>query len=385
MKIVTAIDSFKGSLSSLEVGRAFARGVKKVFPDAEIAVIPMADGGEGTARVITEGLNGEWVEISAEDPMHRPRTAGYGLLRDGKTAVMEMAEAAGLTLIEEEERNILKASTWGVGRMIRDAIERGCRNFIIGIGGSATNDCGIGMLQALGIRFYDKDGCEIGRYGEDCGKVEKICLEGQMSELKDCRFRVACDVTNPLLGEQGASYIYGPQKGGNPDQVKAMERMHRHFAAKTVEIRGRDYSGCPGAGAAGGLGFAFLAYLNAVLEPGVDLVMKAVSLESRIKDADYVITGEGCLDGQSAMGKVPAGVSRIAKKYGIPVIAVAGNVLPEAQKCHSGGMDAFFSILPAAMDLKKAMEPGVAESNVEWTAEEIMRLIKAAENRKNRR
>lgn len=382
MKIVIAMDSFKGSLSSLEAGKAFAKGAALVYPDAKILIKPAADGGEGTAQALVEGLGGKWRRITVDDPLHQSRTARYGCLPDG-TVVMEMAEAAGLTLIPEEKRDILKASTFGVGQMIRDAVEKGCRSFVIGIGGSATNDCGIGMLQALGFTFFDSGKKEIGWHGEDCGSVEKICMESQMKELKDCRFRIACDVTNPLLGEKGASMVYGPQKGADPLLAARMERMHRHFAEKTAQAVGKDYAGYPGAGAAGGLGFAFLAYLGAVLEPGIDLAMETAGLEKNLKDAHYVITGEGRLDDQSAMGKTPVGVARLAKKYGLPVIAVAGGVAPGANLCHEKGIDACFSILPEAMSLKQAMEPERAAENIRRTAEQIMRLIHTAENRKN--
>ncbi len=376
MKIVIAIDSMKGSLSSMEAGRAFAEGVEKAV-EAQVIVRPMADGGEGTAEALIEGMGGSWTQVLAAGPLGEPVKASYGYVNGGKKAVIEIAAAAGITLIPEHRRNILKTGTYGVGEIIRDAVQKGCRDFLIGIGGSATNDCGIGMLCALGVQFLDADGNCIGKKGEDCGKIETIRLEDMLPELKECRFQIACDVTNPLYGENGASYIYGPQKGGTAEQVCQMERMHRHFAALTAKAVGKDVAACPGAGAAGGLGFAFLAYLNASLEPGVRLVMKTVGLEECLKDADYVITGEGCLDGQTVMGKVPAGVARLAKKYRPVVIAVAGSVSEDAGCCNQAGIDAYFPILPKAMPLDEAMRPAEAAKNITRTAEQLFRLIQA--------
>lgn len=383
MEIVIAIDSLKGSLSSVEAGNAFAAGIKRVS-EVRTIVKPMADGGEGTVEALTEGLGGSLIETKAQDPFHREITAVYGYIEKEQKAIIEIAAAAGLTLMEGEKKDIYRASTYGVGQVIRDAIGRGSRDFLIGIGGSATNDCGIGMLAALGFEFYDREGKKLGFYGADCGKVERICLDNRMPELEECRFRIACDVSNPLLGKNGASYIYGPQKGGSPKQVSEMERMHQCFAKKTEEAAGKNYAEYPGAGAAGGLGFAFLSYLDAVLEPGIHTVMNAVKLEECLKNADYVITGEGRLDGQSLMGKVPVGVAQLAKKYDVPVIAVAGGISQDAGKCHDMGIDAFFSILPGAMKLEEAMEKNTAVRNITQAAEEVMRLILAVEKRKNR-
>lgn len=376
MKVVIAIDSLKGSLSSADAGRAIAAGIQKAA-EAKVEVVPMADGGEGTAEALVEGMGGQWVEIPVTGPIGKTVKARYGFIREKRQAVIEMASAAGITLVGEDERDILKAGTSGVGELIRDAIHRGCREFLIGIGGSATNDCGTGMLSVLGAEFLDREGNRIGMKGEDCGQISAIRLDGMMPELKECRFRIACDVTNPLYGEHGASCVFGPQKGGSAEQVRLMERMHRQFADLTKRTTGKDAAQCPGAGAAGGLGFAFLAFLNASLEPGIDLVLKAVGLEACVRDADFVITGEGCLDAQTVMGKVPAGVAKLAKRYGAVVIAVAGSVKEEASLCNQAGIDAFFPILPGAMRLEAAMRPDETARNLSRTAEQIFRLITA--------
>ena len=379
-KVVIAIDSMKGSLSSIEAGRAFARGVRQAV-QCEIAVSPLADGGEGTAEALVEGLGGIWKSAVVQDPFGDPVTASYGWIEDEKKAVIEIAAAAGLTLIPPEVRDIRRASSSGIGQLIRHAISQGCRDFIIGIGGSAVNDCGIGMLHMLGVHFLDHEGRVLGVRGDDCGAVAYISTESMMPELKECRFHIACDVKNPLYGPTGASFVYGPQKGGTPKDVKDMEKMHRHFAEKTCEMLGKDCADCPGAGAAGGLGFAFLSYLGASLEPGIELVMSATRLEEQIKGADYVITGEGCLDAQSVMGKAPIGVARIAKKYGVPVLAVAGSILPESCVCNENGIDAYFSILPRPMTLAEAMDKERAKKHMETTAKQLFRLITAAEKK----
>lgn len=379
-KVVIAIDSMKGSLSSVEAGRAFARGVRQAVP-CEIAVSPLADGGEGTVEALVEGLGGTWKSIVVQDPVGNPVTASYGWIEQEKRAIIEIAAAAGLTLVAPEARDIRRASSGGIGQMIRHAAGQGCRDFIIGIGGSAVNDCGIGMLHMLGVTFLDHEGHMLGTRGEDCGAVAYISTESMMPELKECRFQIACDVKNPLYGPTGASFVYGPQKGGTPKDVADMEQMHRHFAEKTYEALGKDCAGCPGAGAAGGLGFAFLAYLGADLEPGIDIVMGATRLEEQIRDADYVVTGEGCLDAQSVMGKAPIGVARIAKKYGVPVLAVAGSILPESRVCNENGIDAYFSILPRTMTLAEAMDKESAKEHVQNTAEQLFRLIAAAEKK----
>ncbi|MDO4312660.1 MAG: glycerate kinase [Eubacteriales bacterium] len=375
MKVVVAIDSFKGSLSSIEAGQAAKNGILKACR-AEVVVKPLADGGEGTTEALVEGLGGRYVDVEVAGPMGLPTKAKYGIMEDGRTGVMEMAEAAGMILVRREDLNPWRASTVGVGEMIRDAIKRGCREFIIGIGGSATTEGGIGMLQALGYTFYDADGNVLPPILESLGRIEKISNENVMAELQECHFQIACDVTNPLCGENGAVYIYGPQKGVRPEEKKIMDDAMLHYAGKTAEFFEEDNSKAPGAGAAGGLGFAFLSYLPSVeLKSGITIVLEAIELEKELKDADIVVTGEGRLDVQTAMGKVPVGVAHLAKKHNCKVIAFAGGVTDDAGKCNEEGIDAFFPIVRGITTLEEAMDKETAKKNMALCAEQVFRLL----------
>lgn len=375
MKVVVAIDSLKGSLSSMEAGLAIKEGVLAAQPDAEVIVKPLADGGEGTTDALIEGMNGERIDLTVTGPMHTPVDAYYGYLRETNTAVMEMASAAGITLVPDKEKNPLLATSYGVGEMIIDAIQRGCRNFIIGIGGSITNDGGIGMLKALGVRFLDEKGEDAGEGGQALAKVACIDLSGLNPLLKECHIQVACDVNNPLCGESGSTYVYGPQKGGTEDMKKTLDEAMAHFARVTSESLENDYMNTPGAGAAGGLGFAFLAYVGATLTPGIELILDAVGLEDELSGADVVVTGEGRLDFQTAMGKAPVGVARLAKKYNARVVAFAGSVTKEATACNKEGIDAFFPILRGVCTLADAMDPVNARNNMIATVEQVFRLF----------
>ena len=375
MKVVVAIDSFKGSLSSMEAGLAIKEGVLAAQPDAEVIVKPLADGGEGTTDALIEGMNGERIDLTVTGPMHTPVDAYYGYLRETNTAVMEMASAAGITLVPDKEKNPLLATSYGVGEMIIDAIQRGCRNFIIGIGGSITNDGGIGMLKALGVRFLDEKGEDAGEGGQALAKVACIDLSGLNPLLKECHIQVACDVNNPLCGESGSTYVYGPQKGVTEDMKKTLDEAMAHFARVTSESLENDYMNTPGAGAAGGLGFAFLAYVGATLTPGIELILDAVGLEDELSGADVVVTGEGRLDFQTAMGKAPVGVARLAKKYNARVVAFAGSVTKEATACNKEGIDAFFPILRGVCTLADAMDPVNARNNMIATVEQVFRLF----------
>lgn len=375
MKVVVAIDSLKGSLSSMEAGLAIKEGVLAAQPDAEVIVKPLADGGEGTTDALIEGMNGERIDLTVTDPMHTPVDAYYGYLRETNTAVMEMASAAGITLVPDKEKNPLLATSYGVGEMIIDAIQRGCRNFIIGIGGSITNDGGIGMLKALGVRFLDEKGEDAGEGGQALAKVACIDLSGLNPLLKECHIQVACDVNNPLCGESGSTYVYGPQKGVTEDMKKTLDEAMAHFARVTSESLENDYMNTPGAGAAGGLGFAFLAYVGATLTPGIELILDAVGLEDELSGADVVVTGEGRLDFQTAMGKAPVGVARLAKKYNARVVAFAGSVTKEATACNKEGIDAFFPILRGVCTLADAMDPVNARNNMIATVEQVFRLF----------
>lgn len=394
MKVVIAIDSFKGSMSSIEAGEAARAGILKVC-DAEITVKPLADGGEGTTKALVEGLGGEYVSVEVTGPLGKKTSAAYGILGDGRTAVMEMAEAAGIILVKHKELDPSRATTYGVGEMILNAVKRGCREFIIGIGGSATSDGGVGMLQALGYAFTDEDGNPV-RFGiRDLDRIADIRAEKVPDELKECHFSIACDVKNPLCGQTGAVYVYGPQKGVREEEKKSFDEKMKHFADKTKEyiekaasdrftgVYGRarntcgDYRWAQGAGAAGGLGFAFLSYLpNAELKPGIEIVLEAIGLEQEIKDADIVITGEGRLDDQTAMGKVPVGVARLGKRYGAKVLAFAGGVTKGAVKCHAEGIDAFFPIVRGATTLEEAMITENARENMTLAVEQVFRAMK---------
>jgi glycerate kinase len=375
MKVVIAIDSLKGSLSSMEAGTAIKDGILAAKPDAEVIVKPLADGGEGTTDALIEGMNGERIDLTVTGPMHTPVDAYYGYLKDTNTAVMEMASAAGITLVPDSEKNPLLATSYGVGEMINDAIQRGCRNFIIGIGGSVTNDGGIGMLKALGVRFLDENGEDAGEGGQALAKVARIDVSGMNPLLKECHIQVACDVNNPLCGENGSTYVYGPQKGVTEDMKKTLDEAMAHFARVTSETLENDYMNTPGAGAAGGLGYAFLAYTGAALTPGIELILDAVGLEEELSGADVVVTGEGRLDFQTAMGKAPVGVARLAKKYNAKVIAFAGSVTKEATACNKEGIDAFFPILRSVCTLAEAMDPVAARNNMTATVEQVFRLL----------
>ena len=375
MKIVIAIDSFKGSMSSMEAGLAARDGILKAIPAAKVVVKPLADGGEGTTDALIEGLSGEEIRISVKGPYGECVGAHYGRIRETGTAVMEMAEASGITL--SDRRDPMAATTYGVGEMIKDAMDRGCRDFIIGIGGSATNDGGIGMLRALGARFMDADGNDCGEGGAALYRISDIDLSGMDHRLRDCRIRVACDVDNPLCGENGATYIYGPQKGVTDDIKQELDDAMAHFADVSAEKLGKDLRDRSGAGAAGGLGYALLMYLDAELIPGIELIMEAVGLEKELMDADIAITGEGRLDYQTAMGKAPVGVAKLAKKHGLITLAFAGSVTPEAVKCNEEGIDAFFPIVRGVSTLQEAMDNKTAKANMTAAAEQAFRLIRA--------
>lgn len=378
MRVLIAIDSLKGSLTSMEAGNTIAEGIKRVYPKAELHVSPLADGGEGTAEALTAGLKGSLQSLTVTGPLGAPISAGYGILPDKRTAVLEMAAAAGITLVEPEKRNPMKTTTYGVGELIRDAIKKGCRHFIVGIGGSVTNDGGIGMLQALGFGMLDQKGRQVSFGGEGLSMLHQITAESVMEELKECTFRIACDVTNPLCGPLGASAVYGPQKGADPQMISELDGYLGHFALLAKGLRPSADPEVPGTGAAGGLGYAFLIFTNAVLESGIQIVMEETGLEEHVKNADLVVTGEGCLDGQTVQGKAPIGVAGLAKKYGKPVIAFSGIVKKDAAVCNEAGIDAFFPILRRVGTLEEAMNPKNARENLLETSEQVFRLWKAA-------
>lgn len=370
MKIVIAIDSFKGSLTSLEAGEAVKRAAQKVFPQCDINVFPLADGGEGTASAIAVSRGGKRVCLGVSGPLAQRVEAEYYILKD-KTAVMEMSSAAGLTLVSKEKRNPLNTTTYGVGELIKDAADKGCRNFIIGIGGSATNDGGVGMLKALGFEFLDEDGKEIPLGAKGLSSLNKISDRKVLPQLKECSFKIACDVTNPLCGESGCSAVFSPQKGASAEEILKMDKWLLNYSRLAKKINPVADADFPGSGAAGGLGFAFLAFTNATLQSGVDIVLKNCGLEENIKTADLVITGEGRLDGQTVMGKAPIGVARIAKKYQKKVIAFAGALGKGAELCLSSGIDSYYCITPKTMTTEEAMKKENALKNMESTAKRV--------------
>lgn len=376
MLAVIAIDSFKGSLTTIQAGQAAAEGIRRAYPEAEVSVYPLADGGEGTVDALTGAAGGTPHTVTVTGPLGTPTPARYGILADGTTAVMEMAAAAGLPLLSLDQRNPLYTTTFGVGEMIRDAIQKGCRSFIIGIGGSATNDGGTGMLQALGFELLNVEGRPIAAGGNGLHELAEIRTENALPALKECTFHVACDVTNPLCGPNGCSAVFGPQKGATAEMIRQMDADLARYAVLTQEVLPHAEPERAGAGAAGGLGFAMMAYLHARLEPGIELILRETGLLAEIPRADVVVTGEGRLDGQTAMGKAPAGVAAAAKRYGKPVVAFSGCTTEEAGACNDCGIDAFFPIIQQPCTLQEAMNPENAGKNLCRTAEQAFRLIR---------
>ncbi|AYZ22627.1 TPA: glycerate kinase [Streptococcus agalactiae] len=375
MKVVVAIDSLKGSLSSLEAGNAIKESINEVIPGADVEVHPLADGGEGTVEALTLGMGGTIETIPVKGPIGEKVHASYGIIPQRQLAIIEMAAAAGITLIATEERNPLHTTTYGVGEMIKDAISKGCRHFIIGIGGSATNDGGAGMLQALGYALLDKDNQEISLGAQGLADLKSISTDKVIEELKECDFKIACDVTNPLCGAQGCSSIFGPQKGADEDMITKMDTWLSNYATLATSVSEKADATIEGTGAAGGLGFAFLAFTNATLEPGIDIILSEINIEKAISVADLVVTGEGRLDGQTVMGKAPIGVAKLAKKYGKKVVAFSGSVTEDAILCNQHGIDAFFPIVRRLISLDEAMSKEVAYKNMKETATQVFRLI----------
>lgn len=376
MNVTVAIDSFKGSLSTFQSSEALKDAVISVYPDAVVNILPLADGGEGTVDALVYATGGKYRSVEVTGPLGAPVTARYGVDDLGTTAIIEMSAAAGITLIDENERNPLLTTTFGVGEMIRDAISIGCRKFIIGIGGSATNDGGTGMLSALGYRFLDSSGNAISFGAQGLKNLSYIDKSNLMPEICECEFYIACDVTNPLCGQNGCSTIYGPQKGATEAMIADMDNWLSSYADITATIFPDADSSYPGAGAAGGMGFAFMSYLGGRLVPGSDLIIGRIGLEKYIKDADIVVTGEGRLDGQSCMGKAPVAVARLAKKYNKPVIAFSGIVSDDAYLCNEHGIDAFFPIIRRVVTSDEAMDCDNAYKNLKDTAVQVFNMIK---------
>ena len=373
-KIIVASDSFKGSLSSLGVAEAAAKAITEVCPECNVVKVDVADGGEGTMDALRGTLGGRKISIEVSDPLGRPVLASYVILDDGSTAVLEMATASGLPLLTPAERNPLKTSTFGTGQLIADALNRGCRKFLVGIGGSATNDAGMGMLQALGVRFFDVEGNLLQGRGESLELVHSIDMSSLCEGLSESEFIVACDVDAPLYGPKGAAYVFAPQKGADPDMVQQLDMGLKHFAGKVLScnVTPGDSSYTPGAGAAGGLGFGFIAFLNARLERGIEMVLDAIGFDSIIENADLIITGEGRVDSQTLTGKTPFGVLKRAEKQDIPVVAIGGSVTLDPQAALEAGFAGVYAVTPEGMPLETAMRPDVASENISNTVRNIL-------------
>ena len=374
MKIIVAIDSLKGSLTSLEAGTAARDGILSASPLSDVKIFPLADGGEGTCQAIIAGLGGQLKSVDVCDPLGKKISAQFGEVPTKRLAVIEMASAAGLTLVPENFRNPLDTTTYGVGEMILQALRDGCRNFVVGIGGSATNDCGLGMLTALGFKFTDANGNACGIFGRDLSDVAAIDDSNVPAELRDCTFRIACDVTNPLTGENGCSAVYAPQKGATPEIVKTMDAWIKNFGEISAKFLRLEKISAAGDGAAGGLGFAFRSFLRGELVPGVDLVLDALDIAEDLRTADVLFTGEGRLDFQTAQGKAPSGVAKLAKQLNPKILTVGlgGSV---ADISDDAGLDAAFAILRSPVTLSQAMQKETASKNISETVANIVKLI----------
>ena len=374
-KIVISPDSFKGSLSAAEVANAIEDGIKNVFPNCETIKTPIADGGEGTMDILVNALGGEKVKVKVHDPLMRLIEVEYGLVNDGKTAVIEMAVASGITLINKQEQDPSATTTYGVGEMIKDALNRGCRSFLIGIGGSATNDAGTGMLKALGYRFLDKSDRETNGTGKALHSICSIDASKVLPKIKEANFIIACDVNNPFSGQNGAAYMYAPQKGATEQMTKELDEGMENFRKLIETEKNIDLNTVAGAGAAGGLGGGFAAFLKTQLKPGIEMMLEAVEFEKQLQNADLVITGEGKIDVQTVMGKAASGILDAASKNNVPVIAIGGSV-ENVETLNKSRFVSIFSVMPYPMTVEDAMQKDCAERNIRQTTEQIMRTIK---------
>lgn len=372
-KVIIAIDSYKGCLSSAEAGQAVAEGIHKVFPACHTLCLPVADGGEGIVDTLLKATKGKYIETQAHDPLMRIRQTSYGILGDGKTAVIEMAQISGLPLLSEKERNPMKTNTYGTGELILDALRKGYREFLIGIGGSATNDAGMGMLQALGYQFYDANGKILDAEGAQLIHIAHIDTSKVSPLLHESRFTVACDVSNPFYGPQGAAHVFAPQKGASAEETCLLDAGLQHFAGIIRSTTGMSVDNLPGAGAAGGLGGSLSAFLHATLQPGIDLILDALRLDDLLTDADLIITGEGHSDRQTLMGKVPMGVLKRAQAAGVPTLLISGGI-EDTGALNEAGFLAVFSTTPSPLSLKQAMQPETARQNIRETITQICRI-----------
>lgn len=373
-KAIIAIDSFKGCLTSEEAGSAVMEGIKTIFPDCETLLFPIADGGEGMLDILTSATKGKYRTLPAHGPLMELVQERYGISGDGQTALIEMAAVSGLPLVPEDKRNPMLTTTYGTGELILDALEQGCRHFIVGIGGSATNDAGLGMLQALGFRFLDKRGNLLGTGGRIMSQVASIDTSAVHPALKEARFTIACDVRNPFCGSDGAAYVFASQKGADAKMVKELDTGMQALSRVILSTTGKDISDIPGAGAAGGMGGGFLAFLNAELKPGIRLMLDVLDFGKRITGADLIFTGEGRADRQTVMGKVPSGILEEARKQNIPVIVLAGSI-EDAAQMNRAGFQGIFSITPGPVTMEKAMEPEFARENIRRLVTQICSVI----------
>ncbi|WP_312924938.1 glycerate kinase [Atlantibacter hermannii] len=376
MKIVIAPDSWKESLSALEVATAIEDGFRQIFPDAEVVKIPMADGGEGTVEAMVAATQGRIVTLNVTGPLGEPVEAFYGLSGDEKQAFIEMAAASGLESVPTARRDPRITTSWGTGELIRHALDAGVRHIIIGLGGSATNDGGAGMVQALGAGLMDAQGEQIAGGGEALSQLERIDTRRLDPRLAECRIEVACDVTNPLTGEEGATAVFGPQKGATPDMVRQLDEALTHYGKIIERDLDKSVLTLKGGGAAGGMGVALYAFCGAELRQGVEIVTEALSLDAAVRHADLVITGEGRIDSQTIHGKVPIGVARVAKRYDIPVIGIAGSLTTDVGVVYDHGLDAIFSVIPRICTLDEALEN--AADNLRMNARNIAAVMKLA-------
>lgn len=375
MKIVIAPDSFKESMTAEECCNFIKKGLSKILPEVEYVTVPMADGGEGTASALISSTNGEFFSETVLNPLGKEIISSFGILGDKKTAIIEMAAASGLELIPSSERNPMITTTYGTGQLIKAALDKNISTILIGLGGSATNDGGAGMIQALGGKLLDKDNQEIGFGGGELSKLKKIDLSNLDKRIKNTKIIVACDVENPLTGVNGASYTFGKQKGATDEMIEILDKNLSHFSEIIKKELSIDVKNIPGAGAAGGLGAGLIGFLSGELKKGIDIVIEYSSLESKLKDANFIITGEGSIDGQTRFGKTPFGVAKLGKKYNIPVIALAGNVGKDIDVLYEYGFTSIFPILTRVESLEYAIKNG--RYNIEVVSENIGRLIKS--------
>ena len=374
MKIVIAPDSYKESLSALEVATAIEQGFREIYSDAEYVKLPVADGGEGTVEAMVAATQGCRVEVTVTGPLGEPVAAFYGLSGDKQCAFIEMAAASGLESVPPTRRNPLLTTSWGTGELIRHALDAGVTQIIIGIGGSATNDGGAGMVQALGAKLLTKDNQQIASGGHALENLARIDVSELDKRLAGCRIDVACDVTNPLTGPQGATAVFGPQKGATAEMISRLDKALAHFADIIRRDLELDVSNLEGGGAAGGMGAGLYAFCGAKLRPGIEIVTDALHLAEIVADADLVITGEGRIDSQTVHGKVPVGVARVAKRYNLPVIGIAGSLTPDVGVVHQHGLDAVFSVIYSVCTLDEALEN--AAENVRMTARNVAAVLK---------